>query len=201
MPEPYEIRADFDRETIVIHQAYAPAIADAALQAGKFVPPFSFGRMTWIKPSFLWLMHRSRWGQKSGQERVLAVRIRRSGWEEALSLAVPTVFDPRGFASPDAWAERFAAAEVHVQWDTERTLRGAGLPYFSIQIGLSRQVIRRYVDDWLVSLVDLTPTVRKIHTLLQAGRADQAARLLPPERLYPLPPPLRRTLGMAPGRG
>ncbi|MGW1086997.1 DUF4291 family protein [Streptomyces sp. NPDC002596] len=25
--------------------------------------------MTWIKPSFLWLMHRSNWAQKSGQER------------------------------------------------------------------------------------------------------------------------------------
>ena len=30
----------------------------------RFVPPFSFHRMTWIKPSFLWLMHRRDWGQK-----------------------------------------------------------------------------------------------------------------------------------------
>ena len=46
-----EIRADFDRETIVVYQAYKPEIAQAALQAGIFVPPFSFGRMKWIKPS------------------------------------------------------------------------------------------------------------------------------------------------------
>ena len=72
MPSEREIRADYDRDTIVIYQAYSPAIADAALKAGRFVPPFSFHRMTWIKPSFLWLMHRSNWGQKSGQERVLA---------------------------------------------------------------------------------------------------------------------------------
>ena len=56
MPAEREIRSDYDRETIVVYQAYAPAIADAALAAGRFVPPFSFGRMTWIKPSFLWLM-------------------------------------------------------------------------------------------------------------------------------------------------
>ncbi|MDB5288908.1 MAG: hypothetical protein JWL69_149 [Phycisphaerales bacterium] len=53
---PNEIRADYDRQTIVVYQAYRPQIAEAALAAGKFVPPFSFGRMTWIKPSFLWLM-------------------------------------------------------------------------------------------------------------------------------------------------
>ena len=49
----YEIRADSDRDTIAVYQAYSPAIADAALKAGRFVPPFSFHRMTWIKPSFL----------------------------------------------------------------------------------------------------------------------------------------------------
>jgi hypothetical protein len=79
MPAEREIRADFDRDTIVVYQAYNAAIADAALKAGRFVPPFSFGRMTWIKPSFLWLMHRSNWGRKSGQERILAVRITRTG--------------------------------------------------------------------------------------------------------------------------
>ena len=79
MPAEHEIRADYDRDTVVIYQAYSPAIADAALKAGRFVPPFSFHRMTWIKPSFLWLMHRSNWGQKGGQERVLAVRVSRAG--------------------------------------------------------------------------------------------------------------------------
>ncbi|WP_141653813.1 DUF4291 family protein, partial [Erwinia billingiae] len=27
-------------------------------------PPFSMTRMTWIKPSFLWMMYRSGWGMK-----------------------------------------------------------------------------------------------------------------------------------------
>ncbi|WP_199484837.1 DUF4291 family protein [Actinomadura craniellae] len=53
-----EIRADHDRDTIVVYQAYGPAIARPALAAQRFVPPFSTGRMTWIKPSFRWLMHR-----------------------------------------------------------------------------------------------------------------------------------------------
>jgi hypothetical protein len=186
MPQEREIRADFDRDTITLYQACSSAIADAALEAGRFVAPFSFHRMTWIKPSFLWLMHRSNWGRKSGQERVLAVRIKRSGWEKALSLAVLTSFVPGVFASPDEWAEQFAAARVHVQWDPERSLRGAGLPYYSIQIGLSRHVIQEYVEEWIVGIEDYTPRVRKIYDLLQSGQADKARRQLPPERVYPV---------------
>jgi hypothetical protein len=186
MPQEHEIRADFDRDTIVLYQAYAPTIAEPALEAQRFVAPFSFQRMTWIKPSFLWLMHRSNWGQKRGQERVLAVRIKRSGWEKALSLAVLTSFAPGVFASAADWSKQFAAAHVHLQWDPERALRGASLPWSSIQVGLSRHIIREYVEDWVVRIEDATPRVRKIHALLQSGQADKARRQLPPEHLYPV---------------
>ena len=189
-----EIRADFDRDTIAIYQAYPPAIADAALAAGRFAPPFSFRRMMWIKPSFLWLMHRSNWGLKSGQERVLAVRLKRSGWDKALSLAVHTTFVPGVFATPDEWAEQFAAAAVHLQWDPERSLRGAGLPHGSIQVGLSRHVIREYVDEWVVRIEDATPRVRKMYDLMQSGKTDKAKRHLPPERVYPVAADLARLL-------
>ncbi len=196
MPAEHEIRADYDRDTVVIYQAYSSAIADAALEAGRFVSPFSFHRMTWIKPSFLWLMHRSNWGRKSGQERVLAVRVKRTGWEKALSLAVPTSFVPGVFGSPDAWAKQFAAARVHVQWDTERSLRGAGLPYYNIQVGLSRHVTHEYVEEWVVGIEDYTVRVRKIYDLLQSGQADKAKRQLPPERVYPVSDALARRLSI-----
>jgi hypothetical protein len=161
-------------------------IADPALKAQRFVPPFSFHRMTWIKPSFLWLMHRSNWGQKGGQERVLAVRIKRVGWEKALSLAVLTSFEPSIFRSPEEWREQFQQAQVHLQWDPERSVRGAGLPYYSIQVGLSRHIIREYVEEWITGIEDFTPRVRKIYDLLQRGQADKAERQLPPERVYPV---------------
>ncbi|KFG00216.1 hypothetical protein IQ62_14725 [Streptomyces scabiei] len=180
MAPQYEIRADYDARTIVVYQAYAPAVADAALRAGRFVEPFSFRRMTWIKPSFLWLLHRSNWARKPGQERVLAVRITREGWEEALSRAVLTTADPAAVAG----------AAVHVQWDPERSPRGAALNHYSIQVGIGRHLIRTFTDEWIVGLTDLTPQVRKAATLMQTGRTAQARRLLPPERVYPLPPAL-----------
>ena len=194
MPKEREIRADFDRETIVIYQAYSPAIAGPALAAQRFVAPFSFHRMTWIKPSFLWLMHRSNWGLKGGQEKILAVRITRAGWEEALALAVPTSFEPAVFRTATDWGEQFRSALVHLQWDTERSLRGAGLPHLSIQVGLSRHIIGRFAEEWTVGIEDYTPRVRKSYDLLQTGQADKAKRLLPPEKVYPLSPRLARRL-------
>jgi hypothetical protein len=167
----HEIRADYDRTTIVVYQAFNDAIADAALAAGRFVAPFSMQRMTWIKPSFLWLMERSGWGTKSNQERILAVRIKRAGWDKALSLAVLTSFVPGVFASPDEWAVRFAAAQVHLQWDPERSFAG---PDCLLQHpgGSELHIIREYVEEWVVGIEDCTARVRKIANLLQSGQAD-----------------------------
>lgn len=188
MAPQYQIRAAYDAHTIVVYQAYAPAIADAALRAGYFVAPFSFRRMTWIKPSFLWLMHRSNWARKPGQERVIAVRMTRQGWEEALSQAVLTTAGPAAVAQ----------AAVHVQWDPERSPRGAALNHYSIQVGLGRGLIRTFTDDWIVGLTDLTPQVRKAVALIQTGHAAKARRLFPAERVYPLPQTLESAL--TPGR-
>ena len=194
MPPQRQIRADFDRDSVVVYQAYSHQIADAALKAGRFVPPFSFKRMTWIKPSFLWLMHRSNWGRKGNQERTLAVRISREGWEKALSKAVLTSFEPKLHASPEEWARQLDEAEVHLQWDPERSFRGAGLPWYSIQVGLSRHVITEFVEEWTLGIEDLTPTVTKIREMQREGKGDKAERHLPPERVYPVPEALKARL-------
>ncbi|MFE7527913.1 DUF4291 domain-containing protein [Kitasatospora sp. NPDC057542] len=181
-----EIRADHDTRTIVLYQAYPPAVADAALAAGRFVAPFGFHRMTWIKPSFRWLMHRSNWAQKPGQTRVLAVRITREGWEEALARAVLTTAHP----------DEVARAEVHVQWDPERSLRGAALNHYSIQVGIGRSLIRTFAEEWVVELTDLTPQVQRVAALVRGGQTAKAQRLLPPERPYRLPAATARRLDL-----
>jgi hypothetical protein len=186
MPLLRQIRADFDRDTIVVYQAFGPAIADAALAAGRFVAPFSFTRMTWIKPSLLWLMHRSNWATKPGQERILGVRLTRAGWEEALARAVLTS------------SAAIATAAVHVQWDPERSIHGAALNHYSIQVGIGRALIRTYAQDWVVGLSDLTPTVHKIAAFVRGGNAAKAQRHLPPQRIYPLEPNIARRIQATP---
>jgi len=195
MPEYCEIRADYDANSIVVYQAYSPAIAVPSLKAGKFVSPFSLNRMTWIKPSFLWMMERSGWGRKAGQEYVLAVRITRAGWEEALSNAVLTTYAKSIYGSPELWQRRFDEAAVRVQWDPERSIRGAKLDYRSVQVGLSRHSIKKYVDEWVIGLKDLTVTVHKMYELLHSGHIDAAKRLLPKERVYPIPADIARKIG------
>lgn len=56
-----EIRAIYNAETIRVYQAYNNIIADEAIMLNKFGNSFSMNRMTWIKPSFLWMMYRSGW--------------------------------------------------------------------------------------------------------------------------------------------
>ncbi len=74
---------------------------------------------------------------------------------------------------------------------------GAGLPYSSIQVGLSRHVISEYVNEWVAGIEDITPRVRKVYDRLQSGQADKAKRQLPPERVYPVSQALgrRRLIG------
>jgi hypothetical protein len=52
MSKQYEIRADFDAQSIVIYQAYSAVIAVPAIKEQRFVSA------VFIKPSFLWLMER-----------------------------------------------------------------------------------------------------------------------------------------------
>lgn len=191
MGTPYrQIRAVHTERTITVYQAYRPAIAEAAVAAGRFVPPFKRERMTWIKPSFLWMMYRCGYATKPGQERVLAIEITRDGFEWALAHSCRSHPDPG--ENREAWKERLRRSPVRIQWDPERDPRHNALPYRSIQIGLSGPAVNRYVDEWTVSITDITPYVREVHTALSAGRDVTA--LLPDERPYPLPPDLARVV-------
>src|SRR3954467_12174518 len=124
----------FSGDTIVVYQAYGSPIADPALAAGAFVAPFERERMTWIKPSFLWMMYRSGWGTKPDQERVLAIELTRAGFEWALAHASLSHFDPRVHESAEAWEAEKRASPVRVQWDPERSLHLEPLPHRAIQI-------------------------------------------------------------------
>lgn len=195
MPNTFEIRADYDTKTIIVYQAYSKLIATKALEHQTFVSPFSFNRMTWIKPSFLWLMERSNWGQKSNQEHILAIRIKREGWEKALSEGVLTTPEERVYASGEEWNEKFTEAKVHIQWDPERNIRGTKLDYQSIQVGISRFLITEFVEDWITEIKDYTPLVHKIHTLCRQGKYDNAKKHLPTEHKYEITDELKKIIG------
>jgi len=179
-----QIRAVYDQRTIRVYQAYDDQIADAALGKGTFVsPPFKMNRMTWIKPSFLWMMYRAGWGYKdAGQSRILAIDISREGFQWALEHSCPSHLEPS--MSKEEWIELKAASPVRIQWDPERDLHLQPLPYRAIQIGLSGEAVSRYATEWIQQISDITPLAHRIHGLLTEGHSDEARRLLPNEQTY-----------------
>ena len=191
------VRAAYTAETVTVYQAYAPQIADAAVRAGTFVPPFGRHRMTWIKPSFGWMMHRCGWATKPGQERVLAIEVTRDGFEWALAHSCLSHFEPATHDSPAAWEAMRDASPVRVQWDPDRSLAGERLARRAIQVGLSGEAVHRYCDEWIRSITDITATVREAGELVTAGRVADAGGELPAERAYPLSPALARRIGAA----
>jgi hypothetical protein len=59
------ILAHYDDDTIVVYQAYKPSTRDHSLARSQLGgPEFSFNRMSWIKPNFLWMMYRCGWASK-----------------------------------------------------------------------------------------------------------------------------------------
>lgn len=197
MTIPYqEIRAVYDAHTIRVYQAYSHPIADSALQHQRFVsPPFKMSRMTWIKPSFLWMMYRAGWGQKDeGQKRILAIDISREGFEWALAHSCAS------HAGPDMSLEEYRRMKdgypVRFQWDPERDLHHQPLPHRSLQLGLCGEAVQLYVNPWTQKITDITAQAAHMQALVQNGQLQQAQTLLPAEQPYPLPEHLRRQLQM-----
>lgn len=180
------IRALHTESTVTVYQAYTPSIGLPAARDGRFPAAWKRDRMTWIKPSFLWMMYRCGWAAKEGQETVLAVEISRSGFDWALRHACLSSYERAVHADQASWKRELKRSPARVQWDPERDLWLRPQPYRSLQLGLSGDAARRYADEWTVSITDVTPLVHRIHSLVQAGDETGAAALLPGEQPYPV---------------
>ncbi|CAG8403722.1 unnamed protein product [Penicillium salamii] len=190
------IRAKQAPGTITVYQAYSPEIADPAIKAQAFVPPFSRTRMTWIKPSFLWMAYRSGWATKARQERVLAIEITGEGFEWALRHSCLSHYMPGEDSDQKEWQKKLRSSPVRIQWDPERDLSLRPLNYRSIQIGLSEEAVERYIDQWIVSITDVTETMHEIDGHLKNGCFDAAQACLPKEEIYELSDDLQQALKM-----
>ncbi|WP_312689881.1 DUF4291 domain-containing protein [Kosakonia sp.] len=181
-----EIRAFYTNDFIRLYQAYSDTIADSALSHGTFVsPPFSMTRMTWIKPSFLWMMYRCGWGKKDpNQQRVLAIDLSHDGFKQILSQGILSSHHNAVCEDQTEWKSKIAASDVVIQWDPERDIHMNKLPWRTIQIGLRNEAVADYCQKWIVNITDVTARATEIHTLMNAGKIDEALRLLPEEKIY-----------------
>lgn len=181
----YQIRASRSADTVTVYQAYSPHIGLPAARDGRFPTSWKRERMTWVKPSFLWMMHRCGWGTKENQQTVLAVELSRRGFEWALGHACLSHYQQGVHRDRADWKRKLAEAPARVQWDPERDLRLRALPHRSLQLGLSGEAAQRYADEWIVSITDVTRLVSDVHAHVRQGEWDAATALLPHEPPYP----------------
>jgi hypothetical protein len=178
------VLAQYDNDSIVIYQAYSPAIGRYAAEHQRFGPGWSRTRMSWIKPNFLWMMYRCGWATKEGQECVLAIKMRRSGFDEILRRAIPSSFGASAFADRSSWARAVAGSDVRLQWDPDHAPGGSPQERRAIQLGLRGDALARFADEWIIEIDDVTSLVAAQHAFVREKRL--AELMTPRERVYPV---------------
>lgn len=203
---PYrQIRALFDDETITVYQAYSAEIAIPAVEQQKLnaSPAFSLTRMTWIKPSWAWMLYRSGYSYKDArQTHILALKLTHASFKNLLRRAVLSHSSGLDSCKNAKNEGRAKPASVRVQWDPERTVRLERLDYRSIQIGVPGALVPDLVEG-IVEIEDVTGKARELKRTLdedveeKAGVLDLVEKgLVPVEKEFTVDKELRQILGM-----
>ncbi|KAG8674631.1 hypothetical protein FPOAC2_00661 [Fusarium poae] len=163
---PYrQIRAHYNDTTITVYQAYKESIAKAAVENQKLntSPDFKPGRMTWIKPSWAWMMYRSGYSFKDpGQSRILALRMKHQHFIDLLERGVLSSH----VKQPEPGGKREKPSDVRIQWDPERTPKLEVLPYRSIQIGIPGALSEQWANEWVSEIEDVTDKARELKRVI-----------------------------------
>jgi hypothetical protein len=195
--EGQHILAQYDDTSVVVYQAYRPAIAAFAVEHQLFGGEFSFSRMSWIKPNFLWMMFRCGWATKEDQHRVLAITIKRAGFEEILQQAVHSSYIADIYGTHANWSDALKSSTVRLQWDPDHDPFGNKERRRAIQLGLSGTVLRQFATEWVVSIEDITDFVHRQHRVLLESGAGEQALVTPKERTYLATPETSLRVGIA----
>jgi hypothetical protein len=192
-----KIYAVYNKHTIRVYQAFRDEIADEALKLGHFGKNFKLSRMTWIKPSFLWMMYRSGWATKEGQERILAIDLTLEGFHEILQAAVLSTYDSNIYGTEENWRNKKETSEVRCQWDPDKNIYLQPLERRAIQIGLRGDMVYKYVNLWTTQITDLTESVHQMKYLYDQRRIKEI--ILPKETEFPVSETEKWLLGMDEG--
>lgn len=161
-----EFIGEYDETGVYVYQAYSNEIADYSIENQKLGgPTFNKERMTWIKPSFAWVLYRSGYATKHNQERILKIKIPHKSLADLLSNCV--------------CKDHTSGTLGRVQWDPARDLFTADgneprklLNKRAIQIGLKEILSENYVNS-IISIEDVTKLAHEVgiaHGVLEYKR-------------------------------
>jgi len=141
------------------------------------------------------MMYRCGWGEKENQERVLALWINKSVFEEIRENAVLSSYNPKYYPNQEVWKNELAKKEVRLQWDPDHDPRGNKLTRRAIQLGLKGKMLEQFGKHQLNLIEDITDFVQEQKSLLDKGDSDQLS--VPVERVYNIDNPvLKERIGI-----
>mmetsp|Transcript_14026 Transcript_14026/g.15417 ORF Transcript_14026/g.15417 Transcript_14026/m.15417 type:complete len:186 (+) Transcript_14026:250-807(+) len=168
--------------------------------------------MTWIKPSFAWVLYRSGYGTKPAQERVLKIKLAHK--DLAYLLSNCKLINTNKEIKETKKSGRTKEGIGRVQWDPERDLFQSVGKYprrmsrtRAIQIGLPGSLSEYYVNH-IISIEEVTDLAHKLktaHRLINdkdmSAAMENLSHELPNERAYlpSLPDKKLIKLAMLPG--
>ncbi|WP_239443960.1 DUF4291 domain-containing protein [Pseudoalteromonas sp. McH1-42] len=189
------ILAQHDEKSVTVYQAYNQSIGQYAARHQTFGGDFSFTRMTWIKPNFLWMMYRSGWGTKANQEVTLAVKIHRTAFDSILARSVPSSYEQSQYNTRDEWKSAMARSDVRLQWDPDHGPFGDKQARRAIQLGIKGETVQSYARDWILDISDISEFVNEQRENIKNGRLDLLCT--PKESVYiPADESLHKKLGL-----
>lgn len=167
-----QVIAQKEDDNMIVYQAFNPAIAAYAIVNQKFGGDhYSFNRMSWIKPGFLWMMHRAGWAQKENQERILAITISISCFKEILKQATISSFDSELFATKQDWVAELEQTEVRLQWDPDPF--GKKQERKAIQIGMKGLMLKRFCTEYILKIEDITDFAKSEYQKVKSSNIEE----------------------------
>ena len=186
--EGQQIIGQLHNNTIIVYQAFNPGIADYAVQHQQFGGPhYSFARMSWIKPGFLWMMYRAGWAGKEHQQKILAITLPVDKFKLILEQATISSYSEEIYDSHVEWKKELERTEVRLQWDPDHDPYGTKQSRKAIQLGLKGSILKQFCTEWILKIEDITDFVKEQFEKVKAG--DLQALQVPYEEILAITEP------------
>jgi hypothetical protein len=176
------ILAQYTEEYIVVYQAYRSSIGKFAAENQYFGGEYSYSRMSWIKPNFLWLMYRSDWGKKEGQETTLAIKLKLDFFEEILKNAVVSTFKATKYKDKKEWKQALQTSNVRLQWDPDHDPQGNKEIRRAMQLGLRNELLEPFKGDGIIEIEDISSFVKEQRDNAFSRNYDDL--IIPKEKIF-----------------
>ena len=170
-------------EFIVVYQAYNKQIAEYATSNQKLGGNhFSYNRMSWIKPNFLWMMYRCGWAEKENQENVIAIWIKKSDFETILDNAVYSSFQENIYQNREQWQSELEQKEVRLQWYPDHDPFGNKQERRAIQLGLKGNILKTFGEQMIQKIENITDFVKTQKQYVSKNEIENL--IVPTEKPY-----------------